>query len=70
MSDITVSVPDAQMTKLEEKAARLGITLAELVLLSIEEILTRPDVDFREAADYVLQKKKLKITPRCNTNLP
>ena len=56
MSDITVSVPDAQLTQLKEKATRLGITLADLVLLSIEETLSRPDEDFRKAADYVLQK--------------
>ena len=28
----------------------------DLILLSIEEILARPDEDFRKASDYVLQK--------------
>ncbi len=56
MSDITVTVPDTQVAQLKEKAARLGITLIDLVLLSIEDILSRPDEDFRKAADYVLQK--------------
>lgn len=56
MSNITVSVPDAQLTQLKEKAARLGITLADLVLLSIEDTLSRPDEDFRQTADYVLRK--------------
>ena len=56
MSDITVSVPDTQLIQLKEKAARLGITLRDLVLLSIEEILSRPDEEFRQAAEYVLQK--------------
>ena len=54
MSNITV--PDSQLTQLKEKAAWLGITLTDLVLLSIEETLSRPDEDFRKAADYVLQK--------------
>ena len=56
MHDITVTVPDAQLTQLKEKAAHLGITLTDLVLLSIGEILARPDEDFRQAADDVLQK--------------
>lgn len=56
MSDITLTVSEAQLTQLQEKAARLGITLEDLLLLSIEEILSRPDEDFRKAAGYVLQK--------------
>lgn len=56
MSSITITVPDDQLTKLEEKASRLGISLKDLVLLSIEDILARPDEEFRQAMDYVLQK--------------
>jgi hypothetical protein len=56
MSDITISVPDDQLTKLKEKAARLGISLSDLLLLSLDEILARPDEQFRQAADYILQK--------------
>lgn len=56
MSDITITVPEDQLTKLREKASRLGVTLVDLVLISIEEMLSRPDEDYRQAADYVLQK--------------
>lgn len=56
MSDITVTIPDAQMSQLKEKAARLGVSLMDLVLLSIEEILARPDEDFLKTADYVVHK--------------
>lgn len=56
MSDITVTVPEAQLTQLKEKAARLGLTVMDLVLLSIEEILAQPDEHFRQAADYVVHK--------------
>ena len=56
MSDITVTIPDTQLAQLKEKAAQLGISLGDLVLLSIEEILSRPDEEFRQAAEYVLQK--------------
>lgn len=56
MSDITVTVSDTQLDQLKEKAARLGITVGDLVLLSIEEVLSRPDEAFRQTAEYVLQK--------------
>jgi antitoxin FitA len=56
MSDITISVPDNQLTQLKEKAGRLGISLDELVLLSIEQILARPEEDIRQMLAYVLQK--------------
>lgn len=56
MNDITIPVSNDQLTKLEQKASRLGITLIDLVLLSIEEILARPDEEFRQATEYVLQK--------------
>ena len=56
MSDITISVSDEQLIILKEKAARLRISLMDLVLLSIDEILARPDEDFLQAVDYVMQK--------------
>lgn len=56
MNEITVTVPDTQIIQLKEKADRLGITLTDLVLLSLEEILSRPDEDFLKAADYVIHK--------------
>ena len=56
MNEITVTVPDPQLVQLKEKAHRLGITLADLILISLEEILSRPDEEFNQAAEYVLQK--------------
>ncbi len=56
MTDITVSLSNDHIKELKEKSSRLGLTLEELVLLSIEEILARPDEEFRQAMDYVLQK--------------
>jgi len=56
MSDITITVPDKRLIKLKEKSSRLGIALEDLILLSIEEILSRPDEDFRCTMEYVLQK--------------
>lgn len=56
MNDITVTVPDTKMVQLKEKAARLGISLTDLVLLSIEEMLSQPNEEFSKTAEYVLQK--------------
>lgn len=56
MSDITITVPNKRLIKLKEKSSRLGIALEDLILLSIEEVLSRPDEEFRRAMEYVLQK--------------
>ncbi len=56
MSNITVSLPNDRIKELKEKSSRLGLTLEDLVLLSIEEILSRPDQEFRQVMEYVLQK--------------
>ncbi len=56
MSDITITVPNKHIIKLKEKSAQLGIALEDLILLSIEEILSRPDEEFRRTMEYVLQK--------------
>jgi len=56
MITITIAIPDDRLQKLEEMAARFQVSLEDLVQVSLEEILTRPDDDFQHAADYVLQK--------------
>ena len=56
MNNITIPVPDDRLAEMKKKASRLGITLTDLVLLSIEELLSRPDEEFRQAVGYVLKK--------------
>ncbi len=58
MSDIIITVPEDRLTRLKEKSSNLGINLEDLILLSIEEMLSRPDEDFRQAMNYILQKNK------------
>jgi len=43
MTTITVALPDDRMLKLKEMASRLGVVPEELVRVSIEELLTRPE---------------------------
>lgn len=56
MSTITVALPEEHLVKLNEMADQLGIVPEELVRVSIEELLTRPEADFERAVDYVLTK--------------
>ncbi len=56
MNDITITVPNKRFVKLKEKSLRLGITLEDLILLGIEDVLSRPDEEFRRVTDYILQK--------------
>lgn len=56
MSTITISVSDDRLSKLREVAARLNITPEDLVRVSIDELLARPDDAFEKVASYVLDK--------------
>jgi hypothetical protein len=56
MSSIRIDLLEAQLAKLREIAARLGISPEELARLGVEEMLSQPDEKFEQAADYVLTK--------------
>ncbi len=56
MTTITIALPDDRLQKLRETAAELNVSPEELVRVSIEELLTRPEEAFQRAADYVLKK--------------
>ena len=50
MSNITVTVSDDRMAKLKEIAGRFSISAEDLVRVSIDELLARPDEAFEKAA--------------------
>ena len=56
MTTITISLPDERLQKLKEIATRFSVAPEELVRVSIEELLTRPEEDFRRVLEYVLKK--------------
>ena len=56
MTHITIPLPDDSLQKLHEIASRLKITAEELVRVSIDELLTRPEEAFLQAVDHVLGK--------------
>ncbi len=56
MSTITVSLPDERLQALKELSTRLSVSPEELVRVSIEELVSRPEEAFKRAVDYVLEK--------------
>lgn len=56
MTTITVSLPDDRARELQALASRFQITAEDLLRVSLEELLTRPDDAFEDAVRYVLAK--------------
>lgn len=56
MNAVTILLSDERLEKLQQIAARFHVTPEELVRVSIEELLSRPEEEFRRALEYVLQK--------------
>jgi hypothetical protein len=56
MSTITVAIPEERLAQLNERAKELGVVPEELVRVSIGELLTRPEPEFEQAVNYVLEK--------------
>ena len=56
MSTLTIAISEERLQKLEEIARRFQIAPEELVRVSIEELLSLPEQDFRRALDLVLSK--------------
>lgn len=56
MNTITIKIPDERLLKLQETANNLGVSIEELVLMGVEEILNKPNASFKGAMDYVLKK--------------
>jgi len=51
-------LPDERLSRLEERAAELGVTVEELVKLSVDELLAKPDDAFEQAVSQVLEKNR------------
>ncbi len=56
MNAITISLSPERIQKLKKLALRYQIAPEELVRVSVEELLSRPEEDFKRAVDYVLKK--------------
>jgi hypothetical protein len=56
MSTITIELPEERIQRLQQRATDLGITLEDLLQLSINDVLARPSEEFQHAVDDVLKK--------------
>jgi predicted DNA-binding protein len=56
METISITLSNEKLRQLQELASKLGVTLEDLVRLSVEELLTKPNEQFQEAVNYVLEK--------------
>jgi hypothetical protein len=56
VSTLTIAISEERLQKLEEIARRFHIAPEELVRVSIDELLSLPEEDFRRALDLVLSK--------------
>ena len=56
MNTLTINIPDDRLLKLQETATHLGVSLEELILMGVEEVLNQPEEDFQGTVNYVLKK--------------
>jgi len=58
MGVVTIPLSEEHLEKLKEKARSLQVTPEELLLASLEDLLSHSDEVFRQAMKHVLQKNK------------
>lgn len=56
MPEVTVSLSDEVMRRLEELSKRAGLSVPELVRFGVGDLVTQPDEAFNAAAQRVLDK--------------
>jgi len=58
MTTLTLKLDDSRAAILREKAERYGLKIEDLVIASIEDLISRTDEDFEKAARKVLSQNK------------
>lgn len=58
MVTITVTLSEDRLQKLQNLAKQLNIPVEELLRVSFEELIARPQEDFQKALEYVLETYK------------
>jgi hypothetical protein len=56
MNSITIQIPDEDLEKLQATATHLGVSIEELVLMGVEQLLKQSEASFQDAMEYVLHK--------------
>lgn len=55
MVTITVTLSEDRLQKLQNLAKQFNIPVEELLRISVEELVARPQEDFQKALEYVLE---------------
>ena len=58
MVTITVTLSEDRLQKLNELAKQFRVAPEELLRVSVEELVARPQADFQKALEFVLEKNK------------
>ncbi|WP_258001491.1 DNA-binding protein [Fischerella thermalis] len=58
MNSITIQIPDEDLEKLQATATRLGVSIEELVLMGVEQLLKQSEVSFQDAMDGLCTQEK------------
>jgi predicted transcriptional regulator len=58
MVTITITLSEDRLQKLQELAKQFRISPEDLLRISVEELIARPQADFQKALSYVLEKNK------------
>ncbi|MGE5343176.1 MAG: DNA-binding protein [Candidatus Omnitrophota bacterium] len=58
MTTLTVRINDKKAEELKVKAEQYGTPLEDLLIASMENLLSQPKGDFEQAMDYVLSKNR------------
>jgi hypothetical protein len=56
MTTIAIPLSDERLSQLRLRAAQVGLAPEEFLRRRVEQLLDRPDEQFRQAAAYVLEK--------------
>jgi hypothetical protein len=58
MPTITITLPEEKATKIREIAKNMNIDPEELIKVGIEDLISIPEDEIREAMSYVVEKNK------------
>ena len=58
MKTLTINFPDDRLVRLKELSEQFGISPEDIIRISVDDLLTRPQEDCRQAIDYVVKKNE------------
>lgn len=56
MTTIMIELPDERLQQLQQRATDLGISIEDLVVVGIDDLLARPTAVLEQTIAYVLKK--------------